>query len=52
VKAPVVFSRRIDSDPGSEMEPAMTRFFALIAAFAVYAPVAYAFVSQASQVIA
>jgi hypothetical protein len=34
------------------MEPAMTKFFALVAALAVFAPAALATLSQAAQIVA
>jgi hypothetical protein len=41
---------RIDQRPGEEMELEMTKFYALVAALAVFAPFALTVLNQAAQI--
>ena len=52
MKAPLRFIHRIDGDPRDQTEPQMTKFYALIAALAVFAPMALATLNQAAQIVA
>jgi hypothetical protein len=38
--------------PNKELEQEMTKFYALVAALAVFAPIAFATLNQAAQIVA
>jgi hypothetical protein len=48
----VASGHRIDGDPRDKTEPQMTKLLALIAACAVFAPMAFATLNQAAQIVA